>query len=86
MTGAGEAGLGIRHLRSKEIRQEIEITEQKQTIKALSEKLESQEKAIRQMGSQPANLGKADIKNIAEEVMARLDRELHMERQRRGLY
>jgi uncharacterized coiled-coil protein SlyX len=76
----------IRYLHTKEISRETEISAQKQTIKELSEKLEGQEKILRQMSAKPVNIGKPEMKMITEEIMARLDRELHMERQRRGLF
>ena len=75
----------IRYLYNKEIHRETELNEQKQSIKELTEKLETQEKILRQMGDQRAKLGKTEMKALTEEIMTRMEKELRLERQRRGL-
>ena len=75
----------IHYLSNKETNRDAEFSAQKQTIRELSDKLETQEKVIRQISGQSVKLGKAEMKVVTDEVMNRLHKELHLERQRRGL-
>jgi len=81
-----EVSAEIHYLRTKETGRESEITEQKRTIKELSEKLASQEKVLQRISGQTVKLGKAELKTVTDEIMLKLEKDLHLERQRRGLF
>ena len=86
-SGAGASTIvaDIQYLNRKEIYQEAEISAQKQTIKDLTEKMETQEKTIKQLSGKVVKLGQAEMKEVTDAIMNRLQKELHLERQRRGL-
>jgi hypothetical protein len=77
---------GVEYLRNKDSGRDTEVSEQKQIIKEMAEKLDTQEKIIRQISSQPVKLKKEEMKAVADEVMVRIDKELRLERQRRGMF
>ena len=86
-TGVGSSTIvaDIQYLNRKEINQEVAINAQKQTIKDLKEKMETQEKTIKQLSGKVVKLGQAEMKAVTDAIMNRLQKELHLERQRRGL-
>ncbi len=75
----------IKYLSRREINHETELNQQKQTVKNLTEKIENQEKLLKQVIQSRSNIEKNELKTITNELMSRMQKELRLEKQRRGM-
>jgi hypothetical protein len=79
----------LQYLKKKEATGEEALREQKQNVKVLTEKINIQEQAIHQMKNagqgQTSALGKAEVKMVADAVLERLQKDIHLQRLRMGM-
>jgi hypothetical protein len=79
----------LQYLKKKEMAGAEALREQKQSVKVLMEKINIQEQVIDQMKSarqgQNTALGKAEVKMVADTVLERLYKDIHLQRLRMGM-
>jgi hypothetical protein len=79
----------LQYLKKKEMAGAEALREQKQSVKVLMEKINIQEQVIDQMKNarqgQNTALGKAEVKMVADTVLERLYKDIHLQRLRMGM-
>ena len=79
----------LQYLKKKELADAEALREQDKNVKLLMEKINIQEQVIDQMKNgrqgQSAALGKAEVKMVADAVLERLNKDIHLQRLRMGM-
>lgn len=79
----------LQYLKKKEAAKAETLREQKQSIRVLMEKINIQEQVIEQMKNarqgQNSTFGKAEVKMVADTVLERLYKDVHLQRLRMGM-
>jgi hypothetical protein len=76
----------IKLLHQQNVERETVLHEQTKTLQELARRLEQQNEAVRDLGSGAATkLGPSELHTITQEIMSRMEKELHLKKLRMGL-